>query len=366
MAKIMTVLGTRPEIIRLSRVMPALDRAFEHVIVHTGQNAAPSLRDVFFDELGLRRPDMSLGMAAARPGAALARLFEGVEEAILRHRPRVMLILGDTNSALACLVARRHGLLVYHMEAGNRCFDRESPEEANRRVVDHAADYNLAYTEAARRNLLREGLHPARIWVTGSPLREVIEHHRDAIAGSDAPARLGVAPRGYLLASLHRQENVDQPARLAGLIAALGRLHAETGLAVIVSTHPRTRDRLRAGGPAVPPGLRLLEPFGFIDWCRLQQDAACVVSDSGTLPEEAAILGFRAVVARRAMERPEAMETGAVVLGGITPDQLLAATRLALDRPPPGLAPPDYAPPDVSRRVVGLIASTWHTADPTA
>ncbi len=359
MTRVMTVLGTRPEIVRLSRVVPALDAVFAHTLVHTGQNADPALRDVFFDQLGVRAPDVQLAVAAATPGATLARLFEGVEAAILAHRPDAMLILGDTHSALSCLVARRHGVVVYHMEAGNRCFDRESPEEANRRVVDHAADFNLAYTEAARRQLLREGLAPGRVWVTGSPLCEVVAHARPAIARSDAVARLGLEPWRYLLASLHRQESVDAPERLAGLLAGLGALADRTALPVILSTHPRTRDRLERAGLAPPPGVRCLPPFGFADWCRLQRDAACVVSDSGTAPEEAAMLGFRCVVARRAMERPEALETGAALVCGIEPDAIVEATLVALAQSPPAHVPPEYAVADVAARVARLIAGTW-------
>lgn len=355
----MTVLGTRPEIIRLSRIIPVLDQAFAHVVVHTGQNATPALRDQLFDDLGLRVPDVALAMTAERPGAALALIFEGVENAIIRHRPDAMLILGDTHSALACLVARRHGVTVYHMEAGNRCFDRESPEESNRRVVDHCADYNIAYTEAARRNLLREGLHPARIWVTGSPLREVIEFNRATIDRSNVVARLGLHAGGYVLASLHRQESVDRPVRLAALMEALGRIAAQTGHPVVMSTHPRTEDRLRASGIGTPDGVRLCSPFGFSDWCRLQQDAACVVSDSGTVPEEAAMLGFRAVIPRRSIERPEALDTGTVIVAGTAADDIVEATRLCLALPQAARSPLDYGPTDVSRRVAGLIAGTW-------
>jgi UDP-N-acetylglucosamine 2-epimerase len=359
MPTIMTVLGTRPEIVRLSRIIPALDQALDHVLVHTGQNSGPSLCGVFFQEFGLRAPDIALDCPVSSPAAALGAIFRGVEQAIQNHRPDAMLILGDTNSALSCLIARRHGVPVYHMEAGNRCFDRESPEEANRRVVDHTSDVNLPYTEAARRNLLREGLPPQRIYVTGSPLREVIEHFRPQIDASDALARVGVAAGGYLLASLHRQETVDRPERLTGLVESLGRLHRATGLEVVVSTHPRTQDRLHHAKIVAPDGVRLAEPFGFFDWCRLQSDAACVISDSGTVAEEAAMLKFRAVTPRRAMERPEALEHGGVVLCGIDPDAIVRATMLALAAPLPAHLPPEYAVLDVSRRVLGLIAGTW-------
>lgn len=359
MPRLMTVLGTRPEIVRLSRIIPALDQALDHVLLHTGQNAGHSLNRIFFDELGLRPPDVALDCPVSTPATALGIIFRGVEEAIQKHRPQAMLILGDTNSALSCLVARRHGVPVYHMEAGNRCFDRESPEEANRRVVDHISDINLPYTEAARTNLLREGLSPQRIYVTGSPLREVIDHYRPRIEASDVLTRLGVEPKRYLLASLHRQETVDRPERLVGILGSLARLHSATSLNVIVSTHPRTRDRLQYANFEPCEGIRFLEPFGFLDWCRLQSAAACVISDSGTLAEEAAILGFRAVTPRRSMERPEALERGGLMLCGIDPESVVQTTMLALEAPLPVHAPPDYGVTDVSRRVLGLIAGTW-------
>ncbi len=355
----MTVLGTRPEIVRLSCVIPALDRAFGHIVVHTGQNADRNLRDIFFADLGLRAPDLALDCPNTSTGAMLGHLFAAIEAAILDHRPDAMLILGDTNSALSCLIAARHGVAIYHMEAGNRCFDRASPEEANRRVVDHASDMNLAYTEAARRNLLAEGLPAQRIVVTGSPLREVIDRYRRGIAATDVVTRLGLEPGGYLLASLHRQENVDRPERLGGLLDALGRLGHATGLPIVMSAHPRTRDRMARAGLAPSACVRLMEPFGPLDWLRLQADAACVVSDSGTVPEEAAMLGFRAVVPRRSMERPEAMEYGHVILCGIEPEAIVDAVQLARTLDPPASVPPAYAVADVSRRVVSLIAGTW-------
>ncbi len=358
MTKVMTVLGTRPEIVRLSRIIPALDRAFAHVLVHTGQNADPRLRDIFFADLGLRAPDLALGCPTTSPGAMLGHLFPAIEAAILEHRPDAMLILGDTNSALSCLVATRLRVPVYHMEAGNRCFDRESPEEANRRVVDHASDMNLAYTEAARRNLLAEGLPAQRIAVTGSPLREVIDHYCPGIAASAVLRQLGLEAGGYLLASLHRQENVDRPDRLGVLLEGLGRVGDKTGLPVILSLHPRTRDRIAQAGLVPPPEVRPVAPLGPLDWMRLQACSACVISDSGTVPEEAAMLGFRAVIPRRSMERPEAMEHGHAILCGIAAEAMVAAVDLARSLGPPASTPPEYAVRDVSRRVVALLGGT--------
>lgn len=359
MTKVMTVLGTRPEIVRLSRIIPALDRAFAHVLVHTGQNADPRLRDIFFADLGLRAPDLALGCPTSSPGAMLGHLFPAIEAAILEYRPDAMLILGDTNSALCCLVAARRGVPVYHLEAGNRCFDRESPEEANRRVVDHASDVNLAYTEAARRNLLAEGLPAQRVAVTGSPLREVIDHYQAGIAASSILRQFGLEARGYLLASLHRQENVDRPDRLSALLDGLGRVGRATALPVILSLHPRTRDRLGCAGVGLPPGVRPVAPLGPLDWMRLQACSACVISDSGTVPEEAAMLGFRAVIPRRSMERPEALEHGHAILCAITPEAMVEAVDLARSLEPPTSAPPEYAVRDVSRRVIALLGGTY-------
>jgi UDP-N-acetylglucosamine 2-epimerase (non-hydrolysing) len=360
MPKFMTILGTRPEIVRLSRIIPLFDQMFEHILVHTGQNPQHALRDVFFTDLRLRAPDYAFSLPSQQPGATLAALFVEVERAILEQRPDAVLILGDTHSALSCLIANRHGVPVYHMEAGNRCFDRESPEEANRRVVDHSSDMNLVYTEAARRNLLREGLHPRRIHLTGSPLAEVIADERPGIDSSDVLVRTGLEPRGYLLASLHRAENIDHPARLAELVAGLALLARQTGLPILLSRHPRLQDRLRRAEIALPDSIRPAEPFGFHDWCRLQCDAACVLSDSGTVPEEAAILGFPAVTPRRSMERPEALECGNVVLCGTDAQAMAEAALLAMRLPPPSQMPGEYAVPDVARRVAAVMAGTHH------
>lgn len=359
MIKVMTIIGTRPEILRLSRIIPLFDQVFSHTLVHTGQNAQHSLRDIFFKELNLRAPDYGFSLPTHPPGAVLATLFTETEQAILAEKPDAILILGDTNSALSCLIANRHRIPVYHMEAGNRSFNRESPEEANRRVVDHSCDINLVYTEAARRNLIREGQQAKRIYLTGSPMAEVIAHELPRINASEILVKCAVEPKHYLLASLHRAEAVDHPHRLAGLIAGLDQLGADTGYKVLLSAHPRLQDRLKAAGITLSERIIACEPFGFHDWCQLQKNAACVISDSGTVSEEAAILQFGAITPRHAMERPEAMETGNVLLCGMDANALRDAAKLVMSLPGPARLPPEYTVPDVSRRVAALIGGTY-------
>jgi UDP-N-acetylglucosamine 2-epimerase (non-hydrolysing) len=361
--KIVTIVGTRPELIRLSRTLPLFDRLFNHLLVHTGQNADPRLKDIFISELGLREPDVYFGVPLTSGAGMLADLLVKTEALLLREKPDALMLLGDTNSALACIVARKMGVPVFHLEAGNRCFDPESTEEVNRRIVDHTCDYNLAYTEAARRNLLREGLAPNRVYVTGSPLREVIDHFSPAIHGSGVLDALGLTPRRYIAASLHRQESVDNAGRMAGLLQALRDVHEMTGWPVVLSTHPRTRQRIEANGVTGDAAVRFLPPFGFFDWCRLQQQSACVVSDSGTVSEEAAMLGFSAVTPRKSMERPEAIDHGRVILSGIEPTQVTGAVRLALGLASAGKVamPPEYQVTDFSRRVAMLVGSACRT-----
>ena len=355
--KVMTILGTRPEIIRLSRVIALLDAHLTHVLVHTGQNWDPALSDVFFDELGLRAPDRWLGAGGGSLAEGLAAIMTGTEAAIADERPDAVLILGDTNSALSAIVARRMKVPVYHMEAGNRCFDRNVPEETNRRIVDHVADFNLVYTDAARRHLIAEGLPHRRIVRTGSPMREVIEHAWTAVEGSDALERLGLRPRGYLLASLHREENVDPADRLGALLRMLGDLAGRHAVPVLLSVHPRTRARLDAGGIDLPEGVRAHPPFGFHDWLALQRGALCTVSDSGTVAEESAILRVPAVTPRGAIERPEALDAGAIALAGTDADAAAEAVDLAIALPRAAL-PEGYEVTDCAARVLRLIQGT--------
>jgi UDP-N-acetylglucosamine 2-epimerase (non-hydrolysing) len=359
--KVMTFVGTRPELIRLSRVIARLSTTVDHVLVHTGQNAGYALRDVFFADLGLPEPDHQLAVDTSSLGAALGGILAGAERLIAAERPDAMLILGDTNSGLAALVARRMSVPVYHMEAGNRCFDLNVPEETNRRVIDHVSDFNLVYTEHARRNLLAEGIPARRILLTGSPLREVLDHYRDAITRSDAPARLGLRPGGYFLVSAHRQENVDDPARLARLLECLRALRTRWDLPVVVSTHPRTRTRLNDFGPdAAIDGVTLCDPFGFVDYVQLQQQARCVLSDSGTVSEESAMCGFPAVTLRDSIERPEALDAGTIIATGLDPAGVVEAVAVTLaEAAEHGIpCPPEYRVTDTSRRVTNFILST--------
>lgn len=360
MLKIMTIIGTRPELVRLSRIIPVFDQNFSHVLVHTGQNYDPNLKDIFFQELNLREPDYCFDLTASTIGAMLSGMFLEIEKVLVSEKPDAVLILGDTNSALSCIIAKKYGVPIYHMEAGNRCFDRESPEEANRRIVDHTSDFNLAYTEAARRNLLREGLHPRRIYTTGSPLYEVIQHYHTNIHKNDILEKLGLRHREYFVASIHRQETVDNIGRINEIFVSLGRLHQKHGWPVILSMHPRTKWKVEQFGIAKPEGARFMPPFGYFDWCRLQMSAACVVSDSGTISEEAAILNFPAVTPRSAMERPEAMDCGNVVLCGLTPETVVTSVSLMMARSNNSAPeiPEAYRIPDVSHRVAALITGT--------
>ena len=356
----MTVVGTRPEIIRLSRVLARLDATVEHLLVHTGQNWDPALSDAFFTELRLRPPDRLLGVDTSSLGRVLGGVLVGVEEAIRESRPDALLVLGDTNSCVAALMARRMGVPVYHMEAGNRCFDLNVPEETNRRLVDHVSDFNLVYTEHARRNLLAEGLHPRRILHTGSPMREVLDHYRADIDASDVLDRLGLTAGAYFVVSAHREENVDSPDRLRRLLDCLRAVRDRWGLPLLLSTHPRTRKRLEAGAGITLDGVVFHEPFGFGDYVRLQTRARCVLSDSGTVSEEAAIRGFAAVTLRESIERPEALDAGAIIMTGLDPAGVVEAVEVAVAQVAAGgvPCPADYRVPDTSRRVVDFILST--------
>jgi UDP-N-acetyl-L-fucosamine synthase len=359
--KVMTVVGTRPEIIRLARVIDRLDHTegIDHVLVHTGQNYDHQLNQVFFDDLELRAPDHLLDVDTSSLGAVLGGVLVGTERVIADERPDALLVLGDTNSCIAAVMAKRMRVPVYHMEAGNRCFDENVPEETNRRLVDHVADFNLAYTEHARRNLLAEGLPTRRVIVTGSPMREVLDHFRSRIEASDVVERLGLGQRGYFLVSAHREENVDDPARLRLLLDCLQRVHDRFGLPIVVSTHPRTRQRLEGLDASVTGDVRWLEPFGFHDYNRLQLSSACVLSDSGTISEESAILGFPAVTLRESIERPEALDTGSIMMTGLDADDVERTVAVAIaDGAVTTSIPAGYEVTDTSNRVVRFILST--------
>lgn len=360
--KVMTILGTRPEIIRLSRVMALMDEQLQHVLVHTGQNSDYELNDVFFQDLNVRSPDYFLGVDRSSLGRILGDVLIETEKVLLQERPDAVLILGDTNSAFSAIIARRMKIPVFHMEAGNRCFDFNVPEELNRRIVDHISDFNLVYTEHARRNLLAEGIHPRRIYLTGSPMREVLEHNRAKIEASEILSQLDLQRKKYFLVSMHRAENVDVPQHLRALINALNRLTDDYQLPVIVSTHPRTREKLdKLDDLSANSNVHFLKPFGYHDYVNLQRNARCTLSDSGTISEEAAIFGFPAVTIRNAIERPEAMDTGHIVVTGLDENVILEAVRLVVanqDATREHQIPAEYNVTNTSFRVLKLILGT--------
>jgi UDP-N-acetylglucosamine 2-epimerase (non-hydrolysing) len=362
--KIITVLGTRPEIIRLSRVIPKLDALCEHVVVHTGQNFDRRLSDVFLEEMGIRQPDHYLGIRGGA-GEQIGRILAECEAIFQRECPDRLLLLGDTNSALCALVAKRLGIPVFHMEAGNRCYDDRVPEEVNRRVIDHCSDVLMPYTERSRQNLLREGIVSDQVFVVGNPIYEVIRHYEPQIVRSRILDDLRLGSGGYFLVTMHRAENVDVEPRLRALVDALDRLQREHGIPVIVSTHPRTRERLGTldivSGENSP--VRFLDPFGFFDFITLERNAKLVLSDSGTVQEECAIFGVRNITIRDVTERPETIECGSNILSGVTMDGVSVAVRAALqsgnDWPPPA----GYVAEGVSETVVKIVLGRHRALD---
>jgi UDP-N-acetylglucosamine 2-epimerase len=361
MLKVMTIVGTRPEIIRLSRVIDVLDKHCQHTLVHTGQNFDYQLNGVFFEELRIRKPDIFLDAAGETAAETIGRVIIASDKAMQDHAPDAVLILGDTNSALAAISAKRRMIPIFHMEAGNRCFDFRVPEEINRRIVDHVSDVNLTYSDIAREYLIREGLPADRIIKTGSPMREVLNHYRPDIDSSDVLSRLGLAERGYFLVSSHRQENVDRPDQLAKLFATLDAIISRYGQPVIVSTHPRTRKRILEMNLAVNPGISFMEPFGFLDYIKLQMNARAVLSDSGTITEESSILNFPALNIREAHERPEGFLEAAVMMVGLDRDRVMQALDI-LETQPRGEnrllhLVDDYAPDNVSHKVLRILVS---------
>lgn len=354
--KVMTIIGTRPEIIRLSRVMPALDRAFDHVIVHTGQNYDYELNGIFFEQMRLRAPDHVLETGGGTPSEIIGRVIMATDAVIAAEQPDALLVLGDTNSCLSAIPAKRRRVPVFHMEAGNRCFDERVPEEINRRIVDHVADINLPYSSIAREYLLAEGLPADRIVTTGSPMREVLDHYRADIEASDTLHRLDLSSGGYFLVSCHREENVDSDRKISQLGATLDAIAGRFDQPVVVSVHPRTRQRFEALGLGFDERVRLLKPFAYFDYVALQLSARAVLSDSGTISEESAILGFPALNIREAHERPEAMEEAAVMMVGLDPERVLQGLAI-LDSSPAFEVhlPPDYDVPNVSEKIVRII-----------
>ncbi|WP_435230931.1 non-hydrolyzing UDP-N-acetylglucosamine 2-epimerase [Pseudopelagicola sp. nBUS_20] len=363
--KVVTILGTRPEIIRLSRVMSLLDQYTNHVIVHTGQNWDYELNEIFFEELGLRKPNYFLGVGGGTLGETLGGIISSAEVVLVNEKPDAVLILGDTNSSISAIMARRLKIPVYHMEAGNRSFDRNVPEETNRRLVDHIADFNLVYTEHARRHLLAEGLEHRRITLTGSPMREVLEHYRDQIEASEILQKLELSKRKYFIVSLHRQENVDSPERLLSLAHTLSELVKKYRYPVIVSTHPRTRQRLKEMNITLGEGVLDAKPFGFFDYNQLQMNSFCAISDSGTIAEECSILSFPAITPRDAIERPEGIDVGCLIVTGLECDTILGGIEAITQgfrereaRAELHPVPDDYCITNTAERVVNLILGT--------
>jgi UDP-N-acetylglucosamine 2-epimerase (non-hydrolysing) len=354
--RVLTVVGTRPEIIRLSRIIPVLDGLCEHLLVHTGQNSDPGLSDVFFREMRLRAPDRHLGVSTTRFAEQVGRILEGVDTLLESFRPDRVVILGDTNSGLAALPAARRRIPVFHLEAGNRCYDERVPEELNRRLIDHASTLLLPYTQRSKDNLVREGIERERVFVVGNPIFEVLRFYAREIDQSDALERLNLREGGFLLATFHRAENVDEAERLAGLLDALVAAGAEHGVPVVVSLHPRTRDRLAAFGlEARAAALRLLPPLGFFDFVKLEKTARGVLSDSGTVQEECAILGRPAVTIRDVTERPETLECGSNILAGASVDDVKRTLAAALRSERRWVPPPEYLVEGVSETVAKLV-----------
>jgi UDP-N-acetylglucosamine 2-epimerase (non-hydrolysing) len=357
----MTMVGTRPEIIRLSRTIEKLDRHCRHVLVHTGQNYDYELNEVFFSDLGIRRPDSFLEAAGATAAETIGKVVIAADAALAEHQPDALLLLGDTNSCLAAIAAKRRKIPIFHMEAGNRCFDFRVPEEINRRIVDHIADVNLTYSQIARDYLLREGLPPDQVICTGSPMREVLEHYRVGIEASDVLLRLGQVAGGYFVVSSHREENVDSPANLQRLIDLLNHLAQRHDLPVIVSTHPRTRKRMDTLGVQTDRRVQFCKPFGFLDYVQLQRNARAVLSDSGTITEESSILNFPALNLREVHERPEGFEEAAVMMVGLDCERVDQALKVLNEQARGELRSlqmvADYRTANVSDKVLRIIIS---------
>jgi len=359
--KVMVVVGTRPEIIRLSRVILRLDQEVDLVLVHTGQNYDYELNQIFFEDLGIRKPDVFLGIAGDDLGESLGNIVAFGFKVIREHAPDAVLILGDTNSCLTAIAAKRLKVPVFHMEAGNRCFDFRVPEEVNRRIVDHVADINLPYSDIARDYLLREGIPPDRIVKTGSPMYEVLSAYADRIEASDVLNRLGLQAQKYFVVSCHREENVDDNGRLGDLVASLNHIAERFGERIVFSVHPRTRKRLEELNVSIDARVDLLKPLGFLDYVKLQKNARVVASDSGTITEEASILNFRAINIREAHERPEGMEEGAVVMSGLSPERISQCLDIVLNQPVGDTRltrlVSDYDSPGVSEKILRIIVS---------
>lgn len=373
MLKVMTLVGTRPELIKMSRVIAELDRQVNHVLVHSGQNYDYELNQVFFDDLEIRKPDHFLGAAGETAAQTIAEVIAKADAVFELEKPDALLLYGDTNTCLAVIAAKRRKIPVFHMEAGNRCFDQRVPEELNRKVLDHLSDINMVLTEHARRYLIAEGIRPETIIKTGSHMHEVLDYYRPKIEASDVLAREGLEAGKFFIVSAHREENVDTPDNLRDLLATLRALADEYGYPLIVSTHPRTRKRLEALGESLEhPLIRFSKPFGLLDYIKLQMNAFCVLSDSGTITEEASLLNLPAVTLRNAHERPEGMDQGTLIMSGLKKDSVLSAVKVITSQHQPGSRRipmvPDYEGGPVSLQVVRVVLSytdyvnrtVWH------
>lgn len=375
MRKVMTLVGTRPELIKMSRVIAELDRQTDHVLVHSGQNYDYELNEVFLKDLDIRRPDVFLGASAETPARTIAEVISRVDDVFASVQPEALLLYGDTNTCLAVIPAKRRKIPVFHMEAGNRCFDQRVPEELNRKVVDHLSDINLVLTEHARRYLMAEGIKPETIIKTGSHMKEVLTHYMPGIEASDVLGRMGLAPEQFFLVSAHREENVDDPQQLRSLLDSLWALEEEYRYPIVVSTHPRTRKRLEAVGDlGGHPLIRFVKPFGLLDYIRLQLSAFCILSDSGTITEEASLLNLPAITIRNAHERPEGMDRGTLIMTGLTKERVLDAVRVVTSQHDRAQrvfpVVDDYDAGPVSKQVVRTVLSyidyvnrtVWHRA----
>lgn len=355
--KVMTVVGTRPELIRLSEIIKKADRCFEHVFVHTGQNYDNRLNDIFYEDMGIRKPDFYLNVVGEHLGETLGNIISKSYALLAEQKPDALLVLGDTNSALCAISAKRLKIPIFHMEAGNRCFDENLPEEINRRIIDHISDVNLAYTEHARRYLLAEGVRKEHIYVTGSPMKEVIQEHEEEIKRSRILQELQLKEKQYIALSAHREENLDNEAHFISLMNSINAIAEKFKLPIIYSLHPRSAGIIEKRGFIFHPLVRKMPPFNFTDYSNLMRHAYCVISDSGTIPEEAAISRFPAVCIRTSTERPEALDKGQFVIGGIDEDSILQAIDIALSIQEEGTDVPDYMEGNVSMKVIKIIQS---------
>jgi UDP-N-acetylglucosamine 2-epimerase (non-hydrolysing) len=360
--KVLTFVGTRPEVIRLSQTMLLLDKYVNHVVVHTGQNYTYELNKIFIKDLGIRKPDYYLKVNTSTLGSMMGDTLIKAEKVLLKEKPDAVLILGDTNSSIAGIMAKRYKIPIYHMEAGNRCYDQNVPEEINRKIIDHISDFNLVYTEHARRQLLSEGIPHRRIYLTGSPMNEVLKYYEKKITQSAILTKLQLKPHDFFLVSAHREENVDKPESLRLIIKTINNIASEYGKKIIISTHPRTLKRIQEeGNIKFNKNILMLKPFGFTDYVWLQMNAICTLSDSGTISEESAILGFPAITIRNATERPEALDAGSIILTGIDESTIADSIKLVIDETrirAPQSRPADYGVSNTSWRVLKLILGT--------